>query len=194
LAGATLTQLAKETALSDFADGLLSQAFSHLSPPEAAQWTLAQALHHPGPASRLLLTALLVLDAEVAAAIAGETRVFPLPGFLSYRERIPLAEFPLNTVRLPPLNPDGRYRLALTDEGYCYALRLDLHPRLKVAGHVRLAVSGPTHQPARLRIVEHRLERQELTATVITAAIESGGEGLTPEQQRRLAALLETFV
>jgi CO/xanthine dehydrogenase FAD-binding subunit len=194
LAEATLTQLAEDTTLSDFAGGLVSQALSHLPPSQARRWTLAKALHYPGPEARPLLTALLVLDAEVAAVVAGESRVFPLPGFLTYRERLPLAEFPLNTLRLRPLNPDGQYQLTLASDGSCYALRLDLHPRLKVAGHVRLAVSSPTRPPVRLRAVEHRLERQKLTPALIEEAVQSGAEALAPEQQRRLAALLEAII
>ncbi len=194
LAEATLAQLAEDTTLSDFANGLVRQALGHLPPPQATHWTLARALHHPGPETGPLLTALLVLDAEVDAVVDGETRVFPLPGFLTYRGRMPLAEFPLNTLRLPPLNPDGRYQLALAGDGCCYALRLDLHPRLKVAGHVRLAVSSPTRQPARLRAVEHRLERQELTAALIVDAVQTEDEGLTPEQQSRLVEILRAII
>lgn len=194
LAQATLAQLAEDTILSEFANGLISLALGHIPPPQAADWTLAEALHHPGPEGKPLLTTLLVLDAEVAAVVAEESRVFPLPGFLTYRDRLPPAEFPLNTLRLPPLNPDGRYQLALTSDGSCYALRLDLHPRLKVAGHVRLAISSSTRLPARLRTVEHRLERQELTPALIEAAVQSGAEGLAPEQQRRLAALLGAII
>jgi CO/xanthine dehydrogenase FAD-binding subunit len=194
LAEATLAQLAEDATLSGFADGLVSQALGHIPPPQAADWTLAQALHHSGPESRPLLTALLVLDADAAAVVAEETRVFPLPGFLTYRDRLPPAEFPLNTLRLPPLNPDGRYQLSLAGDGFCYALRLDIHPRLKVAGHVRLAVSSPTRAPARLQAVEHRLERQELTPALIEDALQSSGERLALEEQNQLLAGLKAII
>jgi CO/xanthine dehydrogenase FAD-binding subunit len=190
LGRATLAQLAEDADLSGFANGLLSQALSYIPPTQAASWTLAEALHHSGPEAKPLLTALLVLDGEVNAVVEEESRVFPLPGFLTYRARLPLAQFPVNTLRLPPLNPDGQYLLTLTEEGFCCALRLDLHPRLKVAGHVRLAVSSPTRPPARLRALEHRLERQELTPPLIEAAVGIGDEGLTPAGSERLQAAL----
>jgi hypothetical protein len=180
LTKATLPQLTGDQALGSFAEGLLLTALgqTHL-PGRDGEWTLAEALHHRGPQTNPLLTALLVLDAEVSAVVDDERRVFPLPGFLSYRANLPPDKFPLDTMRLPPLNPDGHYRLTVADDGFCLAIRLDLHPTLKVAGHVRVAISGPTRSPTRLQAMEQRLDRQVLTAELIEAAIAGGGVSKT---------------
>lgn len=177
LTRATWPQLVQDETLRGFAGGLLANALSQTDVPDD-DWTLAETLHHPGSQFYPLLAAFLVLDAEVSAVIDDERRVFPLPGFLTYRASLPPDKFPLDTLRLPPLNPDGHYRLSVTTDGFCLALRLDLHPGLKVAGHVRLATSSPTQPPVRLQAVEHRLDRQILTAELIEAAITSGGMAL----------------
>ncbi len=178
LTNASLFQLSNDETLQGFADGLAIKALSLIPQLDTAAPTLAESLHHPGPQFRPLLTALLVLDAEVSAVIDDEPRVFPLPGFLSYRARLPLDKFPLNTMRLPPLNPDGHYWLKTGLNGFCCAVRLDLHPRQKVAGHVRLAVSSSSRQPVRLPATEHRLDRQILEADLIEEAILAGSREL----------------
>ena len=172
LTKATLQQLFEDDALKIFAEGLLLNALAEVTPDDRTALTLADSLHSAGPSQiKALLTALLVLDAEVNAVIDDETRVFPLPGFLSYHASLPPDKFPLNSMRLPPLNPDGHYLFKVLAEGHYLAARFDLHPGLKVAGHVRLAVAGPTRLPQRLKIAEHRLDRQKLDDALIAAAI-----------------------
>ena len=126
--------------------------------------------------------------------IDDEPRVFPLPGFLSYRARLPLEKFPLNTMRLPPLNPDGHYWLKTGLNSFCCAVRLDLHPGQKVAGHVRLAVSSSTRQPARLPAAEHRLDRHILQADLIEEAVLAGSRALAePLTDAERVALLDAL-
>ncbi|MCB9101630.1 MAG: hypothetical protein H6632_18985 [Anaerolineales bacterium] len=171
---ATLNQLAHDENLQVFADGLIPRILSHFDLTGEPSLTLAEALHRTGwPAIDALLTGLLVLDAEVNAVIDDETRVFPLPGFLTYRARLPLEQFPLNLMRLPPLNAGGHYRFA-TVEPYYMTVRLDLHPELMVTGHVRLAAAGPNQPPQRLSLIEARLDRKELDAPLIEAALALG--------------------
>lgn len=171
---ATLNQLANDENLQAFADGLIPRILSHFDLTGEPSLTLAEALHQTGsPAIDALLTGLLVLDAEVNAVIDDETRVFPLPGFLTYRARLPLDQFPLNLMRLPPLNAGGHYRFAAS-EPYYMTVRLDLHPELMVTGHVRLAVAGPNQPPQRLSLIEARLDRKELDADLIEAALALG--------------------
>lgn len=171
---ATLNQLAHDENLQIFADGLIPSLLAHFDLTGESSLTLADALHRTGsPAIDALLTGLLVLDAEINAVIDDETRVFPLPGFLTYRTRLPLDQFPLNLMRLPPLNAGGRYRFTAV-EPYCCTVRLDLHPELMVTGHVRLAAAGPNHPPHRLSLVEARLDRKLLTPDLIEAALALG--------------------
>lgn len=175
-AQATLAQLLEDKTLQGFADALLYTALTHLANGKRlpSNITLAEALHYAaGPEIYPLLTALLALDAEVYSLIGEERRVLPLPGFLSYRNRLPLDKVPLESVRLPPLNSGGRYAFsALTGEGYL-AVRLDLHETLRIAGHVRIVLSSPTRPPLRLHPIEDRLERQIIeTALIDTAAAE----------------------
>jgi CO/xanthine dehydrogenase FAD-binding subunit len=171
--------MAQEEALLAFADGLVPAAIGHVKLP-GDTWSLASALHHPGLQVNPLVTALLVLDAEVTTVIDDRARVFPLPGFLTYRPSLSLDRISLSTLRLPPLNPDGHYLLSIDDDDFCFALRLDLHPGLKVAGHVRLAVAGSDRLPQRLQATEHRLERQVFEAELIEAAVAAGSEELSP--------------
>jgi hypothetical protein len=179
---ATLAQLLEDEPLREFAAGLLHTAVLQTCnlQPATCNLLLAQALHHPGPELYPLLTALLALDAEVRATRGDETRVIPLPGFLSYRASLPLDKAPLQAVRLPPLNQGGHYRLAVFENGGYGAIRFDLHPALRITGHVRLALSGPTRLPMRLVPIEERLDRQVLTETLIEAAIAGGGEEVSP--------------
>ncbi|MCB0163301.1 MAG: hypothetical protein KDI79_03675 [Anaerolineae bacterium] len=171
---ATLGQLAQDQMLQDFADGLLPTILAHFDLTDETSLTLAEALHRTDSlVADALLTGLLVLDADVNAVIEDETRVFPLPGFLTYRSRLPLEQFPLNLMRLPPLNPGGHYRFAAS-EPYYMTVRLDLHPELMVTGHVRLAAAGPNQPPQRLSLIEARLDRQELDIPLIEAALALG--------------------
>ncbi|MFN8454900.1 MAG: hypothetical protein U0401_09580 [Anaerolineae bacterium] len=192
---ATLAQLYEDEPLRDFAAGLLHTAVLQTCnlQPATCNLLLAQALHHPGPEFYPLLTALLALDAEVRATVGNETRVLPLPGFLSYRASLPPDKAPLQAVRLPPLNLGGHYRffgIFLGDEHG--AVRFDLHPALRVAGHMRLALSGPTRFPMRLIPIEERLDRQALTEALIEAAVAVGGEEVSPPpaslEQSRVSA------
>lgn len=186
---ATLAQLAQEKKLLDFANGLLPNILSHFDLTTEGELTLAEALHQTGsPTVDALLTGLLALDAEVSAVIDDETRVFPLPGFVTYRTRLPLDRCPLNLLRLPHLNQGGHYRFALVEQ-HCFTIRLDLHPELKVTGHVRLATAGPNHPPHRLSIIEARLDRKVLDAELIEEALSLGRGVGQPLQGVEVAAL-----
>ncbi len=194
-AQASLAQLLEAEALRAFADGLLHAALTHtlnLQPATFNRLTLAELLYYAdGPETYPLLTALLALDAEIHVLVDEDKRVLPLPGFLSYRASLPPDKFPLKTLRLPPLNPGGRYAFSVAAEGVYLAVRLDLHDRLRVAGHVRLALSSPTRPPLRLHAVEDRLERQVMAEDLIEAAVAGGDEELaTPLTQAEQAALV----
>ena len=175
---ATLQQLAADELVVEFGEGVIAKTLDELTPTKFADFTLADTLHYTGPETYGLITTLLILDAEVSSIVDAEKKVFPLPGFLSYRARLMPDEFPLNTLRLPPLNPDGHYRYTSQDN-YHTAVRMDIHPELNVTGHVRLAVSSPTRPPQRLLAAEHRLDRQELSASLIEAAILAASDELS---------------
>ena len=190
---ATLQQLADDDLVSVFGGGVITKALAQLTPTDFADWTLADTLHHTGPEVYGLITTLLILDAEVSSVIEGETRTFPLPGFLSYRPQLSPVKFPLNILRLPPLNPDGHYIYTAQNKHHT-AVRLDIHPKLNVAGHVRIAVSSATRPPQRLLAAEHRLDRQKLTELLIEAAIIAASDDLSPpltdaEQSNLVSAL-----
>ncbi|MBI1878396.1 MAG: hypothetical protein HYR94_09250 [Chloroflexi bacterium] len=210
---ATLAQLLEDETLRTFADGLLCTALvetCNLQPggckqpatqraQAACNLSLAEALHDTGGMETYpLLTALLALDAEVHSLIDDERRVLPLPAFLSYRDRLPLDKVPPETVRLPPLNSGGRYAFSVLADGGYLAVRLDLHDKLRVAGHVRIALSSPTHPPLRLHTIEDRLERQVIKAALIEAALAGGKErltiSLTPVEQAALIEALNRLV
>lgn len=195
LAKAPLSQLA---ALPEFVDGLLLKTLNRVKSVIDPSLTLAQALHHAGPQTDPLLATLLVLDAEVSGVVDKKRRTFSLPGFLSYRHKLSPDRFSFDTMRLPPINPDGNYRLSLEDDGSCLAVRLDLHPQLKVAGHVRIAASNRTRSPVRLQAAEHRLERKVLSVKLIDVVVAAANEGLhdllTETEQVRLANLLEELI
>ncbi|MCL4300079.1 MAG: hypothetical protein KJ077_30375, partial [Anaerolineae bacterium] len=79
-------------------------------------------------------------------------------------------------------------------DGAWLAVRLDLHERLRVAGHVRLALSSPARPPLRLRAVEERLERQVMSGDLIEAVVAGGDEDLTvPLTPMEQAALVEAL-
>ena len=169
---ANLKQLVEDKTLSIFADGLVLQAIEKIEPSTRASLTLAEAVHQTElPQINALLCALLALDAEVNAVLEEETLVWPLPAFLSYRANLPLSKYPLNLLRLPPLNHGGHYLLSSSDEDRHLVARMDIHPHLKVMGHVRIATVSPTQYPHRLLALEHRLDRQELDEEIIEAAI-----------------------
>jgi hypothetical protein len=176
---ASLQQLGEDETLGQFAQGLIIRALPYANLAAGETITLAEALHDPSPRFYVLLTVLLALDAEVSTLVDDEIRVFPLPAFLSYRSALPLQKFPLHTLRLPSLNPEGRYRLAVETQA-CYAARLDLHPKLGVAGHVRLTISGPERTPVRLRVVEQRLEWHVLTSELIHSALLASNNEIMP--------------
>jgi hypothetical protein len=188
---ATWPQLATDESLRHFANGLIPTALHE----EDTSWTLAEILHHTGPQTYPLLTALLVLDAEVNAIVDDKQPVFPLPGFLTYRSKLSPDKFPLKAIRLPPFNPNGQYSLTTANGGFCVAVRLDLHPGLKTAGHVRIAISSPTRSPTRLQALEQRLEQQVLTKELIQAAVTAPDEDLlkplTIIEQTRLTEVLQ---
>jgi len=187
-------QLATDEVLCQFANGLIPMALHY----EDTSWTLAEALYHTGPQTYPLLTALLVLDAEVNAIVEDKQPVFPLPGFITYRSKLSPDKFPLKTVRVPRLNSDGQYILTIANDGFCSAIRLDLHPRLGLAGHVRIAISGPARSPMRLHALEHRLERRFLNKDLIQALIVAANEELpkplTQTEQARLLEVLQGLI
>ena len=167
-------QLASDKTLCEFANGLIPMTLHY----EDVSWTLAELLHHTGPQTYPLLTALLILDAEVNAVVEDKQPVFPLPGFLTYRSKLSPQKFPLDAIRLPASNADGHYLLSMDNDGFCAAVRLDLHPQRRLAGHVRIAISSPTRTPLRLRSLEHRLERQILNKELIQMAILATNQNL----------------
>ena len=170
LTKATLHRLATDETLLIFAAGLLTRTIAEVPPCDQTTWTLARVLHYAGfGPSNGLLTALLVLDAEINAVVDDETRIFPLPGFLGYRNHLPPDKYPLNTLRLPPLNPDGHYLFTVLSRGHYLAARLDIHPELKIAGHVRIALSSPPRPPPSFAAPPHPLDRQALGATLTNA-------------------------
>ncbi|MBE7467900.1 MAG: hypothetical protein DPW09_00725 [Anaerolineae bacterium] len=199
--GATLAQLLEDETLAAFAAGILHAALTttcYLLPATCCI-SLAETLHYTGgPESYPLLTALLTLDAEVHAQIGEDRRVLPLPGFLSYRASLPPERAPLAALRLPPLNVGGRYHFAVTEGESWLAARLDLHETLRVAGHVRLALSSPTRPPQRLQSIEERLDRQIMSQTVLETALAAGtvdlASPLTQAEQTTLLAVLNGLI
>jgi hypothetical protein len=191
-ASARLAELVATEMLSHFAGGLLIKALASTSPAP----TLAEMLYDTGPHGYPLFTALLVLDAEVTAVVAEKKRAFPLPAFLAYRAALPPDKFVPHTLRLPPHNPGGHYCFAVTADGSYVAVRLHLHPHLRVAGHVRIALSSPLRPPVRLVAAEGRLEWQLLRPELIAAALAAGSQGLalplSTEEQSTLTDLLGT--
>jgi CO/xanthine dehydrogenase FAD-binding subunit len=196
-AQSALPQFLEDESLRLFADGLMYSALTHLFDVQHSTFngSLADALHYvSGPEVYPLLTALLALDAEIHTLVGEERRVLSLPGFLSYRANLPPHKFPLESVRLPPLNPGGRYAFSLLDGESYLATRLDLHQTLRVAGHVRVTLSGPARPPLRLHPIEDRMERQVIEAELIEAAVTKGNEGLTiPLTLSEQAALIEVL-
>jgi len=187
-------QLAADENLRDFANGLIPTTLEY----EDTSWTLSELLHHTGYQTYPLLTALLILDAEVNAVVEDKQPVFPLPGFLTYRSKLSPEKFPLDAVRLPPLNSDGNYFLTVANDGFCVAIRLDLNPQLNLAGHVRIAISSPTRTPIRLRSLEHRLERQilnkELIQTATLATNQKLPKPLSKDEQIHLNKVLQGLI
>jgi CO/xanthine dehydrogenase FAD-binding subunit len=195
LAEATLSQLAADETLADFADGLLPKALSEAGSAQLPALSLAEALHllNPAPIGGLLTT-LLALDAEVRLTVNDKLRILSLPGFLSYRARLPLANFPLDTVRLPPLNAGGHYFFSKIEPDRFIVLRLDLHPVERLAGHVRVAISHPGQLPQRLTSIEQRLERQVLDEALLGQVMRMEDQVLTVEEQTELTRALRGLV
>lgn len=199
-ASATLAHLLEAEAVQAFAKGLLHAALIttfNLQP--STTLSLAEALRYTGgPETYPLLTALLTLDAEVHAQVGEDRRVLPLPGFLSYRTSLSPERAPLQALRLPPLNPGGRYQFAVIEGESWLAARLDLHEKLRVAGHVRLTISSPTRSPQRLQGVEDRLDRQIMSQTVLETILATGTANITPTltstEQTTLLAVLNQLI
>ena len=194
---AALNELIADQELQQFADGVVVNAITEGVTANYHVQTMGELLHHQSPAGHGLLTALLILDAEINAVVNDETRVFPLAAFLNYRSW--LQDVPLTTVRCPPLNKDGHYFFSVIEEHNYLAIRLDIHPTLRVAGHVRIASGGNNRLPQRLRRVEHRLDRQVLRHSQIEAALTGKNlqqivPPLSTTEQERLSALLGQLV
>ncbi len=158
-----LSDLKQDSLITEFAGGLIPTALAYSD----ATNSLVNAIYDPDSNVYPFLTALLALDAELEGFLKGQKRVFPLPGFFSYKENLPPDKYPLKTLRLPPLNPDGHFFFKKTDAGHFLAIRLDLNPALKVLGHIRLAVCSPDRFPIRLRLIEDRMERQYLDEALL---------------------------
>lgn len=188
---ATLLQLLADETVCTFAGGLLRQALENV---EAKDFSVTAVLHHAGPEYQPLLAALLALDADVRAVIDDETRVFPLVGFFSYRCQLPPECFPLSALRLPPLNPGGHYLLDQAPNGDWLVVRADIHPVLRVCGHMRLVAGQRAEVPRRLTVLEHRLERQVLTEALIDSALTAAGEMLSDPVRAKVKELLGTLL
>lgn len=194
---ATLNELIANQELQQFADGVVVNAITEGVAANYHVQTMGELLHRQSPAGHGLLTALLILDAEINAVVNDETRVFPLAAFLNYRTR--LREVPIATIRCPPLNKGGHYFFSVIEENNYLAIRLDIHPTLRVAGHVRIATGGNHRLPQRLRQVEHRLDRQVLRHAQLEAALASKNlqqviPPLSTTERGRLVALLGQLV
>lgn len=193
-AGVPLQQLAADDSLRDFADGLVPRTVAATLPAGAQPVSLSELLHSPDPVFGGILAALLALDAEVIATIDGDRRSWPLPGFLSYRAR--LVSYQPELVRLPPLNPDGHY-LLVAESDRAFVLRFDMHPGLRVLGHIRIAtIVDANSPPQRVTTLEHRLERRTLTAQLLAEIQTAGSTGdLQVDQSilKRLISLLQEF-
>ena len=192
-AAASLRHLLADELFWNFADGLLSRVAAATLPDSGLDYPLCDLLYHQDTAYNGFLAALLALDAEVIATVNAERSVWPLPGFLSYRTQ--LAEHPLDAVRLPPLNPDGHY-LFTAIHGKTLIVRFDIHLDLRIMGHVRIAIGGTAIKPSRLQLIEHRLERTQLTgqllAEIETAGI-TGGFEADSDLFKQLMSLLREF-
>ncbi len=190
---ATPAQLAADPTLRELAAGLLAAALASL-PKAWANLPLADLVRHPGPEVNGLLAALLVLDAALITGTGRERRAVPLPGFLSYRHRLAPDNFSPHTLRLPPLNQDGHYMFNEIEDKDFLAVRFDRHPRLRVAGHVRIAAGGQSRAPQRLTAIEQRLDHQTLDTATINATLSAGNAGasapLSAAALVRLAELL----
>jgi CO/xanthine dehydrogenase FAD-binding subunit len=189
-AQARLAELAGHKDLAEFATGLVSQALAET----ALNQTLAQAVYRPDSAGQPLVTALLALDAAVEIMVDQKRWALSLPGFLSYRASFPPQDFPMPTLLLPPLNPDGHYHFKPMAEGGYLATRLDLHPSLRVLGHVRLALSRPGQLPRRLPVAEQRLDRQFLHPDLVNEALASETLVLSPAEQATLSAIFSSLL
>jgi hypothetical protein len=189
---ATLHRLIGDEHLQQFATGLVVNAITEAVAAENHLQTVHAVLFEQTGTFNGLLVACLALDAELKTVINDQQRIFTLAGFFSYRDR--LAEIPLPLLRFPSLNPDGHYLFAVIDQSSYMAVRLDLHPGLGVAGHVRIALGGAQRLPTRLRAIENRLERQVLTPTQIEKALLSENIGtvpvLSPTEREQLSAIL----
>lgn len=196
---ATLQELRDDETLSQFAHGLIPQALGEAGLTDEASWRLAEALHqHHSPKMKALLSALLVLDAELHLTIGDKNRVLSLAGFLSYHSQLQLERFPPATLRLPPLNPDGHYVFAVVEQDHYLAVRMDIHPRLWVAGHVRIASGSPSRPAQRLLAAEERLDRQVLEEELVEIAVAAAnGElpvSLSEPEKTKLAQILRAFI
>lgn len=186
---ATLQELIDESALHEFAKGLIPTALSDL-PDHAFTKTMSKILQQVPLWASPLINALMVLDAEIHTATQETRRVLPLTSFLDYRHS--LAHINITTLRFPPLNPGGHYYLLTPDAGYSLALRLDIQPQRGVMGHVRLALSSPTRPPMRWLEWEGRLTWQTLTPALIAEACQLPlAEPLTEPEQTALHDLLQ---
>ena len=194
---ATLQELRDDETLGQFANSLIPQALSEARLTDGASWSLAEVLHqHQSPKMKALLTALLVLDAELHLMIDDKNRVLPLAGFLSYHSQLQLERFPLATLRLPPLNPDGHYVFAVVEQDHYLAVRMDIHPRLWVAGHVRIAGGSPTRPAQRLQAAEERLDRQILEEELVEIAVTAANSEvlLSELEKAQFAQILSSLI
>lgn len=196
-ASATLQQLIADKELQLFADGVVVKAITEGIAAHYHVQTVAELLHHPGQDGHGLLTVFLILDAELNSVANDEARVIPLSAFLDYRTR--LQDVSIAEIRCPPLNNDGHYFFSVIEENNYLAIRLDIHPTLKVAGHVRIATAGNQRSPQRLHRVEDRLDRQVLCLsqleTVLTAEnLRQVVPPMSTAERRRLAVLLGQLV
>ncbi|MEM7346267.1 MAG: hypothetical protein AAF485_18660 [Chloroflexota bacterium] len=198
LATATISQLMEDDLLEQFAEGIVQTAFDYITIDEVAAIKLNQLLFQDIQAIRAFLAVLSVLDAEIEGTVSEKQRRLPLAGFLTYRDRLKEDTLSLNTVRLPPLNPDGHYLFVTLKNEIYLVVRLDLNPASNVAGHIRIAFSSPTHPTIRLNVTEERLDRKALTPELIDTAVTLGNEALdaplTEGEQQTLVDTLNQLI
>ncbi|MDM8528995.1 hypothetical protein QUF58_12420 [Anaerolineales bacterium HSG24] len=194
---ATLVQLKQEPLLDEYATGLIPQAIARLNSDDGGEATLQNFLFQ-AEASSLLFTTFICLDATLKTIVSDKIRVLPLPTFLNYRAKLAADGIIVNNLRLPPLNYGGHYLLKMDEALHCFAVRMDIQPKQRIAGHVRVVVSSAERPATRLENTERRLTWQPLSQSLIEEAIEFGSVSLSSplsaQEKQHLQMLLVELI